>query len=188
VHAFGQVANFIINENLDLYKFKHSLNSILPSDISLVEINKADEKFHSRFDAKRRSYFYLISKVKSPFYFRYSYLYKRNIDLNKLIDLTRLFVGEKDFSSFCKVKTEVDSKLANVFEANWRMSKNFYLFYIEANRFLYGMVRAIVGTLLRAVQIEKSKSYIQEIFNSKCRETAADAVPAKGLFLFKVKY
>lgn len=188
VHAIGQVANFLLKQNLDLYKFKYSLNSVLPSDISLVETERVNEKFHSRFDAKKRSYIYLISREKSPFYYRYSYLYNRKIDLSKLKELTRIFVGERDFSSFCKVNTEINSKVANVFEASWRISKDIYLFYIEADRFLYGMIRAIVGTLLRALQIEKPKDYIQEVFNSKRREAAANAVPAKGLFLFKVKY
>jgi len=188
VHALGQVANFKINKNLDLYKFKHSLNSLLPSDIALVEIDKVDEKFHSRFDARKRSYIYLISKEKSPFYFCYSYLYNSKIDLIRLNELTKIFLSEKDFSSFCKVNKEVDSKICNIFEANWRKIKNFYLFYIEANRFLYGMVRAIVGTLLRAIEVENPEKYIREIFESKCRESAADAVPAKGLFLFKVNY
>jgi tRNA pseudouridine38-40 synthase len=188
VHALGQIANFTISKNLDLYKFKHSLNSVLPLDISVIEIDEVDEKFHSRFDAKRRSYLYLISKQKSPFYFRYSYLYKCDIDLNKLNDLSNIFLGENDFTSFCKVNTEVESKTCNVFNANWRKSKNFYLFYIEANRFLYGMVRAIVGTVIRAIQVKNSEKYIREILENKNRELAADAAPAKGLFLFKVKY
>jgi tRNA pseudouridine38-40 synthase len=188
VHALGQVANFKINKNLDLYKFKYSVNSVLPSDIAMIEIDEVDEKFHSRFNARKRSYIYLISKEKSPFYFRYSYLYNSKIDLIKLNGLTKIFLSEKDFSSFCKVNTEVDSKICNIFEANWRKSRNFYLFYIEANRFLYGMVRAIVGTLLRAIEVENPEKYIRDIFNSKSRESAADAVPAKGLFLFKVKY
>ncbi len=188
VHALGQVANFIIDKNLDLFKFKHSLNSVLPSDISLVEINKVDEKFHSRFDAKQRSYIYLISKEKSPFYFRYSYFHKNDLDTNMLNNLSRSFLGEKDFSSFCKVNTGVDSKICNVFETGWRKNKNFYLFYIEANRFLYGMVRTIVGTLLRAIQSENPGQYIKKIINFKNRESAADSAPAKGLFLYKVKY
>ena len=188
VHAFGQVANFTISKNLDLYKFKHSLNSVLPSDISVIKIDEVDEKFHSRYDAKKRSYLFIVSKEKSPFYFRYSYLHKSDLDLNKLNHLSNFFLGENDFTSFCKVNTDGGSKICNVFEAQWRESKNIYLFRIEANRFLYGMVRAIVGTLLRAIQVENPEKYIKEIIKIKNRESAADAAPAKGLFLFKVKY
>ena len=188
VHALGQVANFLMSKNLDLFKFKYSLNSVLPSDISLVEINKVHEKFHSRFDAKKRLYIYLISKEKSPFYFRYSYFHKSDLDTNELNNLSKYFLGEKDFTSFSKVNTEVDSKICNVFEARWRKHKNIYLFYIGANRFLYGMVRAIVGTLLRAIQNKSPEKYIKEIINFRNRESAADSAPAKGLFLYKVKY
>jgi len=62
------------------------------------------------------------------------------------------------------------------------------IFYIEANRFLYGMVRAVVGSLLKAYSPEEGTNYLKNIFNQKDRSAAADAVPAKGLFLYKVKY
>ncbi|MBT8378825.1 MAG: tRNA pseudouridine(38-40) synthase TruA [Ignavibacteria bacterium] len=188
VHALGQVANFKFEKKLNLFKFKNSVNSILPTDISVSEISEVNEDFHSRFNAKTRSYLYLISKEKSPFYHRYSYFYKKEVDFEKLKYLTKLFTGKKDFTSFCKVNTKVESKICNVLEANWRKSKIFFLFYIESNRFLYGMVRAIIGTLLRTLEIEDSENYIKEIFESKNRESAADAAPAEGLFLFKVKY
>ena len=75
-----------------------------------------------------------------------------------------------------------------MYDAHWRKQKNLTIFYIEANRFLYGMVRAIVGSLLKAYQMENGKEYLEEILFVKKREAAADAVPAKGLFLYKVKY
>src|SRR3989337_3881348 len=67
VHALGQVANFTTMQEIDLYKFKYSLNSILPNDISILDIQKVHQEFHSRFDAKRRFYLYILSKNKSPF-------------------------------------------------------------------------------------------------------------------------
>jgi tRNA pseudouridine38-40 synthase len=188
VHALGQVANFISLKEIDPRRFKHSLNSILPSDIAVLEISKASEKFHSRFDAKKRSYLYLVSKIKSPFFFRYSYQYNGAIDILRLNDLTEILLAKRDFSSFCKADTEVDSKICDVYGAKWRESNNLYLFFIEANRFLYGMVRAIVGTLLHAMKVDNSEGYLEKVFESKTRESAADSVPAKGLFLFKVKY
>jgi tRNA pseudouridine38-40 synthase len=188
VHALGQVANFKISGKLNLFKFQYSLNSILPSDIAITEMQEVSEEFHSRFSAKSRSYLYLISREKSPFYFKYSYFYNSELELEKLNKLTKYFTGEKDFTSFCKVNTEVNTKLCNVYEASWRKTKNIYLFYVEANRFLYGMVRAIVGTFLRAVKMDGGKKYIENIFLQKNRDAAADAVPAKGLFLYKIKY
>jgi tRNA pseudouridine38-40 synthase len=79
VHAFGQTANFTTNQDLDLYKFKYSLNSILPKDISVIDIQKVRQEFHSRYDAKKRAYIYLISRSKSPFYDRYSVLISANL-------------------------------------------------------------------------------------------------------------
>ncbi|MCW9066228.1 MAG: tRNA pseudouridine(38-40) synthase TruA [Ignavibacteriaceae bacterium] len=188
VHAVGQVANFTLNKELDLYKFKYSLNSVLPVDISITNIESVEEKFHSRFSAKKRSYIYLISNQKSPFFDRYSYTLFSDIDQNTMNELSKVLIGTQDFTSFSKTNTEVQNKICEVYEARWRRQKNFFIFYIEANRFLYGMVRAIVGTLLKAYSSADGMNYLKNIFNRKDRSAAADSVPAKGLFLYKVKY
>jgi tRNA pseudouridine38-40 synthase len=188
VHALGQVANFTFSEKFDLSKFKYSLNSILPKDISIAKIEAVDEGFHSRFNAKKRSYFYLISGQKSPFFERYSYTLFSELNSEKLNKLSSTLIGINDFTSFSKINTEVQNKTCEIYEARWRRQKNLLIFYIEANRFLYGMVRAIVGSLLRAYSSEDGISYLKNIFIQKDRNAAADSVPAKGLFLYKVKY
>jgi len=188
VHALGQVANFSVNRELDLFKFRYSLNSVLPSDIAIAKIEKVDEKFHSRFNAKKRSYIYLITNQKSPFFDRYSYTLFSDLNQDKFNDLSSTLLGNQDFSSFSKVNTEVKNKNCEVFEARWRRQKNLFIFYIEANRFLYGMVRAIVGSLLKAYSIEDGTAYLKNIIDQKERSAAADSVPANGLFLYKVKY
>jgi tRNA pseudouridine38-40 synthase len=188
VHALGQVANFLIGKELDLYRFKYSLNSVLPDDISITAIELADEKFHARFSAKKRSYIYLISNYKSPFFDRYSYNLFSELDQDKLNELCPLLIGVQDFSSFSKNNPDVQNKICEIYEARWRRQKNFFIFYIEANRFLYGMVRAIVGSLLKAYSTETGIEYLRNVILQKDRNAAADAVPAKGLFLYKVKY
>lgn len=188
VHALGQVANFIVSQQLDLSKFKYSLNSVLPKDISITNIETVDESFHSRFSARKRSYIYLISNQKSPFFERYSYTYYSELRPEKINELSSTLIGVKDFTSFSKINTEVQNKICEVFEARWRRRKNLLIFYIEANRFLYGMVRAVVGSLLKAYSLEEGTNYLKNIFVQKDRSAAADAVPAKGLFLYKVKY
>lgn len=188
VHAIGQVANFRTEQEIDLYKFRFSLNSILPEDISIISIDKVDENFHSRFDAKRRTYFYLISQFKSPFYKKYSFFYPQEIELTKLQDLSMLFLGKKNFSAFCKKKSEVENKFCEVSEISWSRKSDLIVFNISADRFLHGMVRAIVGTLLKSVNVENPEDYINQVFISEDREAAGEAVPAKGLFLQKVEY
>ena len=188
VHALEQVANYKVDKEIDLYKFKYSLNSVLPKDIAISKIDIVENDFHSRFSAKRRSYIYLISDQKSPFFERYSYTLFSELDQDKLNELSSVIIGSHDFTSFSKINTEVQNKMCEVYEARWRRQKKFFIFYIEANRFLYGMVRAIVGSILKAYADEQSIDYLKNIFSQKNRNAAADAVPAKGLFLYKVKY
>ena len=187
VHALGQVANFRYEKEIDIYRFQHSLNSILPPDISVINIQKVSESFHARFDAKERTYLYLISKEKYPFYYKFSLL-KKNLDISLLNELSKIFLGEKDFTSFCRKNSEVKDKICKVNFIRWRETKNFYLFFISADRFLHGLVRTIIGTLFKALDLGESKKYIENIFNEKNREAAGEAVAAKGLFLYKVKY
>ncbi len=190
VHAIGQVANFNLNFDLEIFKFQHSLNSILPPTISISKMEKCNENFNSRFSAKKRSYVYLISKSKNPFYqnFSYKYPHVKKMDLISLNNISQVFVGEKNFTSFCKTNTDTKNKICNVYSSNWRETKDFFIFKIEANRFLHGMVRSIVGTILNSVLQNKDQNYIAEIFEKKDRIFAADSVPAKGLFLYKVTY
>lgn len=188
VHAIGQTANFRTNSEIDIYRFKHSLNSILPADILVSAMDEVDAEFHARFDAKKRTYLYLLTQTRSPFYKNYSYFYPRKIDLQKLNLLCNLFLGEKDFTSFSKKNAEIENKNCNIYKAYWRQKGEVILFSIQASRYLHGMVRTIVGTLLNAQDQVDPETFIQEIFNSQNREEAFESVPAKGLFLYKVEY
>jgi len=188
VHALGQVANFISAGEIDLPKFRHSLNAILPIDIAIKHIEEVPEEFHARFSAVKRSYFYFISKGKSPFYEKYSYRFPGKPELAQLKEISKIFIGNKDFTSFAKKNSEIENKNCNVTCADWRETKDLLIFHIEANRFLHGMVRAIVGTILRTASENYNSDYIKNIFEQKDRQSAWEAVPAKGLFLYKVTY
>lgn len=188
VHAIGQVANFRTETVIDIYRFKHSLNSILPPDILVSSMEDVDFEFHSRFDAKKRTYLYLLTQTRSPFYKNYSYFYPRNIDIEKLNSLSSLFLGEKNFTSFSKKNSEIENKNCTVYKSFWRKRGELILFSIKASRYLHGMVRTIVGTLLNAQDQKDPENFINEIFNSENREDAFESVPAKGLFLYKVEY
>ena len=188
VHAFGQIANFKTESELDIYRFKFSLNSVLPKDISVIDIEKVPEEFHARYDAKSRKYIYLFIRYKSPFYETFAYRYFYNLDPVFLNRLSKRLIGEKDFTSFARKSSEPEDKNCVIYDVHWSERKGFVIFSIEANRFLHGMVRTIIGTLLNAQKNNYDEEYLKKVLLAKNRESAAEAVPAKGLFLYKVKY
>jgi tRNA pseudouridine38-40 synthase len=188
VHALGQTANFRVDNELDPYRFKHSLNSILPRDIAVKKIEEVYQDFHARYDAVKRSYVFLISKGKSPFYDRYSWWYHGPIDCDYLNSISEYLIGEKNFAAFSRKASDTENKICFIHQIRWKEWKDLVVFYVEADRYLHGMVRTMVGTLLHAIKLNLNIDYLQDIINSKDREAAGEAVPAKGLFLYKVKY
>ncbi|MBA4251074.1 MAG: tRNA pseudouridine(38-40) synthase TruA [Chlorobiaceae bacterium] len=188
VHALGQTANFKSEVELDFYRFKHQLNSILPKSISITEIANVEEKFNSRSSAKKRIYFYLITNIKSPFYFRYSHFQNIKYNVDKLNLISKKIIGTYDFSAFTKNVAEVENTICTVKNAWWKETKNFYIFMIEGNRFLHGMVRSITGTILNIHNSSGNENEMSEILGSKERKNSGESLPAKGLFLYKIKY
>ena len=188
VHALGQVASFSTGQNLDLYRFRYSLNNTIPSDIAVTKIEEVDSSFHPRYDAKSRTYLYFISRNKTPFFKNYTHFYYSPLDIDYLNRLSKLLTGERDYTSFTKHEAETENKICNILNARWRSSKDFSIFSLEANRFLHGMVRTVVGTLLDFHKEQKPFEELTAIIEAKNRILAGKAVPAKGLFLYKVKY
>ena len=188
VHALGQAANFKTEKGIDIYRFFYSLNSMLPKDIAVKEMEEVNIEFNARGDAKKRTYLYLFAKYKSPFYYKYSYFYHDKIDCDRLNYLSGFLTGKKDFTSFCRTVSDTENKICNVYNIRWKESKGFVFFIIEADRYLHGMVRTIIGTLLNSLKNNLDKEYIEEVFSAKDRIAAGEAVPAYGLFLYKVKY
>lgn len=190
VHALGQVANFTSEENIDIYKFVYSINSLIPDDISITKMQQVNSEFHARFSAKKRSYLYLIAHKKTPFYKNYSLQYP---ELNReriaqLNSLSQILKGEHDFTSFSKKNTEIENKICMINNIHWKRVGDFSLVFIEANRFLHGMVKALVGTLLFAERNDFGEEYLRSILIKKDREAAGESVLSKGLFLYKVRY
>ncbi len=190
VHALGQTANFRCNKELELRKFAFSLNSMLPKSIAVSNVEIVPDDFHSRFDAKKRSYFYLISSIKSPFYEKYSWLNTKSdsFDLNVLNNLSKVFIGKHDFTSFSRTKTETENKNCEIYSIHWRRMNFLTIFYVEADRFLHGMVRTLVGTILKVYQLKGIEKDLENILFALDRKAAGEAVKAKGLFLNKVRY
>ncbi len=188
VHALGQVANFKCQQVIDFYRFKYSLNSMLPFSIRIKSMEKVSESFNSRYDAISRSYLYFIANSPTPFNYRFVYNYHFPVDTAALNQLSEPLIGTHDFSSFTKYAKERDEFMCDIKTIKWTKIKGIVVLFIEADRFLHGMVRAITGTLLMTAKSGGNKVDIIDILQAKNRKFANASVPAKGLFLYKVKY
>jgi len=195
VHAANQVINFKCGEELDLYKFKWSLNLLLPKDISVKFIEKVSDTFDSRRDAIWREYSYFVvnDDYQNVFLKRYSILVCRKLNLDLMIKACKAFIGKKDFTSFCSPSDDKKNKTREVFEFEIFKNESFglseiFVFKIKANSFLYNMVRIIVGTLLEIGKGVRDISTIEYAFKNNNRDLAGKIVEAKGLFLTGVGY
>ncbi|MBI1768479.1 MAG: tRNA pseudouridine(38-40) synthase TruA [Bacteroidetes bacterium] len=188
VHCAQQFFHADFKTELKASDLIHRLNSFLPSDIAIRSITKAKDNAHARYDARERSYEYRITTKKDPLLVGYSYYFFKSLDVEAMNRAATLLIGEHDFTSFSKVKTDVNHFVCNIIKAKWHKKNDLLIFEISANRFLRGMVRAIVGTLLDVGTEKISHRDFQEIIKSKDRKKAGTNVPAEGLFLTRVKY
>ena len=188
VHAKQQYFHVDIKNELDTLDFQYHLNAVLPNDIVVHSIYKVGPEAHARFDASSRSYDYIITSQKDPFHENEVYIYHKSLDLEKLNTASELLLGKHNFESFSKVKTQVNNFNCKVFFARWIRQEEQVVFQIKANRFLRGMVRAIVGTLLLVNEGKIGVNMIEEILLSKNRKNAGRSVPAEGLYLSQIIY
>ncbi|MEJ0055449.1 MAG: tRNA pseudouridine synthase A [Bacteroidota bacterium] len=135
-----------------------------------------------------RTYEYHITRVKDPLREGLAFYYFKPIDLPTLRQAAALLTGEHDFECFSKVKTDVNHFICDIKLAEWNQKGDLLVFTITANRFLRGMVRAIVGTLLEAGTGKITLENFKQILKSKDRKKAGMNAPPEGLFLVSVKY
>jgi tRNA pseudouridine38-40 synthase len=151
VHARGQVAHSIINEEftIPIHKIAIAINSVLPKDIRIAKANLLNKKFHARFDAIAREYSYTLSTKESVFTRHFSTYFKYPIDFQKLSEVCEVFIGKYDYTTFSKFNSSTHSYICNVEKCYWEeLDKSRYRLHIKADRFVYGMVRALTGTML----------------------------------------
>lgn len=189
VHASQFYFHVDLPKNLDLEQMNYKLNKMLPSSIVIFRIHLVSNDSHARFDAEFRSYRYFIHTEKKPFLERYSWYFPYELDLSKMNQAAELLIGEKDFTSFSKLHTDVFTNICDLTEAQWIEEKEGQIvFEITSNRFLRNMVRAVVGTLLDVGQGNLNPKDITKILEAKDRSLAGVSVPAKGLFLDRIGY
>lgn len=166
----------------------HRLNSFLPRDIAIRSIREVKPNASARYDAIARSYEYHITTVKDPLLIGLALHYFKPVNIQTMNRAAALLRGEHDFECFSKVKTDVNHFLCNIKKAAWKKEGNRLVFTITANRFLRGMVRAIVGTLLDVGTGKISVQDFKQIISSKDRKKAGANVDPHGLYLVQVKY
>lgn len=188
VHCEQQFFHTDFKKTIDETKLLFQLNSFLPKDISINSIRQVQVDGHARFSAISRSYQYRINLKKNPFNRQYSYYFHQSLDLELMNRACEQLIGNHDFESFSKVKTEVNNFMCHITLANWVKKNEVVLFDITANRFLRGMVRSIVGTLLQVGQGKMNVKDFTSVISAKDRRKAGAAAPAHGLFLTSVSY
>lgn len=188
VHALDMVAHFDHENIADLERLKRNLNSLLPPNIAINEIEKVAADAHARFDAKSRMYEYHITTAKNPFLKGKACTIYYPIDLETMNKAATKLLGSHDFQCFSKVHTDVSNYFCTITKAEFVATDNEIVFTIEANRFLRGMVRAIVGTLVDIGAGRKKIDDMEKILASKDRCMAGQAMAAEGLFFIRAKY
>lgn len=167
----------------------HGLNGILPYDIAVKHLFRPnDPEFHSRFTASSRSYIYQIVRKKSPEYHQTAHWIRYEVDLEAMNTAASILMEYEEFGSFCKAHADNATNLCQMYHAYWQESGDLLCFHIKANRFLRGMVRAIVGTLLLVGRGKINIEDFRNIIEAQDRTAAGPAAAAKGLFLTEVGY
>lgn len=193
VHAFGQVAHFRCNKELDVNRFAHSLNALIPEDIRVIEMERAALDFHAQYNAKGKIYHYNLhlDQVMDPFRRLYAYHVLEKIDLAQMQRAASYFKGTHDFTSFANEAhrgTAAHDPVRTLDRLDIMMELGGVRLEFEGDGFLYKMVRNIVGTLLEVGKGKLQPEDIASILNAKDRRKASQAVPPQGLFLVEVKY
>jgi tRNA pseudouridine38-40 synthase len=189
VHAEGQVIAFDTTWRHSLADLQRAMNAVLPQDSAVRELTQAASDFHPRFDALSRLYRYTVlnAPVRSPITRRTSLHWRTPLNLEAMESATALVVGEHDFATFGR-PPQGGTTVRCVFEAGWVTNPPWLFFEIEANAFLFRMVRSIVGTALEVGQGRLTPSQFGAIFVSRDRSQAGQTAPAHGLCLIKVRY
>ena len=189
VHATQFFAHFNVdNEIFSPDKFLFSLNGILPLDIGIIDLHLVQDNAHARFDAIERSYQYFIHQTKNPFLKDVAMFFKRSLNVELMNEACQLLKTYHDFTCFSKSNTQTKTNMCNIIHAKWIQENDLLIFNITADRFLRGMVRAIVGTMLHVGEGRISIHDFKMIVEGKDRSKAGVSVDAHALYLTAIKY
>jgi tRNA pseudouridine38-40 synthase len=195
VHARGQVANLHTSASIPAHGLMHALNASMPDDVAIVNAEDAPEDFHARFDATSRSYAYTILNRDAPSALmgRYTWRYRKPIPADLWNELGNDLLGTRDCASFMKTGSQRTNPVCTILACSCCRDGDLVTLRITADAFLRGMVRAVVGTLVRvapdeAVDIISARAELRDIIEARDRSAAGASVPPQGLCLTGVGY
>ena len=190
VHALGQVANFKTNSNIPVDKFPIALNTKLKRSIRILEAVEVEERFHSRYNCKRKTYRYVINNSENgtAIYRNLEHNFSQKLDVEKMNEAAKSFIGEHDFKGFKASGTSSKSSVRTIYEAKVYKENGRVIIELTGNGFLYNMVRIISGTLIEVGIGKIFPEEMDEIIKSGDRTRAGKTLPPNGLYLVKVEY
>ena len=190
VHALGQVANFKTNSNIPIEKFSIAINTKLKRSIRVLESQEVDDRFHSRYNCKKKTYRYVINNSENgtAIYRNLEYNFSQELNVEKMNEAAKYFLGEHDFKGFKASGTSSRSSIRIIYDAKVYREENKIFIELTGNGFLYNMVRIISGTLIEVGLGKIMPKDIEDIIKSGDRERAGKTLPPQGLYLVKVEY
>jgi tRNA pseudouridine38-40 synthase len=190
VHAEGQVVNFKTDSKLPLERIQKSLNALLPKDIAVKEIEEVHADFHARYGARWKTYEYTVlnSSIRSPLQNGHVYQFHYPLDLAKMKKAARRLLGRHDFKAFQATGSSARSSIRFIRRIHIERRGNLIRFTLEADGFLYHMVRRLVGTILEVGRGALSLADFLKLFGGRKRFLAGPTVPSHGLSLALVRY
>jgi tRNA pseudouridine38-40 synthase len=186
VHALQNFFHF--DTEFEIKNDAYNLNAILPDDIAVKSIFKVADNAHCRFDATGREYHYRIYQAKNPFLQGRAYFVPYRTDIALLQQAAKEILNHKDFTSFSKRNTDVKTFECNVFTSEWVQEADCLVYKVKSSRFLRGMVKGLVGTMLLAGKKKISLAEFKAIIEAKDCTKADFSVTSDGLFLVQVAY
>lgn len=189
VHAVGQVITFSLAWRHSSEDLRRALNANLPEDIAILQLKQVPSSFHPRYDALRRAYRYDVYEgaTRHPLKRRFSWQVVRPLDEGKMNQAAQFLLGVHNFATFGQ-PPQGDNTVRELFVANWTRSGNDLQFCIEANAFLYRMVRSIVGSLKLVGEGAWTIEEFVEAFRAESRDACGTVAPPQGLHLVSITY